>query len=325
MSNTMTTASPFSDLEASGAYADLPTLLKLRFVAKDLQLNTRRHSRANLAGSTRTRFRGRGMEFEEVRVYHPGDDIRAIDWRVTARTHVPHTKLFREERERPTFIAADQRASMFFGSQRCFKSVLCAHLASLLAWASLHNNDRVGGVVVGNDSLQDVKPRRARQAALEFIQQINDYNHRLRSPLLREQQISLLTVLQDLRRIARPGSALYLISDFQDFDEACAQQLALLSRHCDLCLFLVSDPLEQDLPATGLLSVTDGRERLQIAASDAALHTAYQARFQKRYDALKTHSQALKIPLFSFSTVDDEISQMRRLFHRKVTAKGGLR
>lgn len=317
------TSTPYRDLEALGAYSQLDKLLKLRFVAKDLQLDSRRHSRANLAGSTRTRFRGRGMEFEEVRVYHPGDDIRAIDWRVTARTHVPHTKLFREERERPTFIAADQRASMFFGSKRCFKSVLAAHLASLLAWAALHNNDRVGGLVVGNESHTDVRPRRARQAVLEFIQQLQDYNHRLRSPLLREQKISLNRVLQDLRRMARPGSALYLISDFQDFDEAAAEQLSLLSRHCDLCLFLVSDPLEEDLPATGLLSVTDGRERLQITASDTALHRAYQAGFQKRVDALKSHSQALKIPLFSVSTTDDEISLMRRLFHPRRSGKGG--
>lgn len=306
------------DLEARGAYTELPRLLKLRFVAKDLQLDSRQ-SRASLAGNTRTRFRGRGMEFEEVRVYHPGDDIRTIDWRVTARTHVPHTKLFREERERPIFIAADQRASMFFGSLRCFKSVLAAHLANLLAWASLHNNDRVGGLIIGNDSHVDVRPRRTRQAVLEFIQQLHDYNHRLDSPLVREQKISLRRVLQDLRRMARPGSALYLISDFQDFDAACAEQLALLGRHCDLCLFAVSDPLEQDLPATGLLSVTDGRERLQIAASDAALHRAYRDRFQQRMDELQSHCHAFKIPLFSFSTRDDEIGQMRRLFHPRVS------
>lgn len=317
------TSTPHQDLEARGAYSELDTLLKLRFVAKDLQLDSRRHSRANLAGGSRTRFRGRGMEFEEVRVYQAGDDIRAIDWRVTARTHVPHTKLFREERERPTFIAADQRASMFFGSRRCFKSVLAAHLASLLAWAALHNNDRVGGLVVGNTSHTDVRPRRARQAVLEFIQQLQEYNHRLRSPLLREQQISLHQVLQDLRRMARPGSALYLISDFQDFDQACAEQLSLLSRHCDLCLFLVSDPLEEDLPPSGILSVTDGRERLQIAASDAALHQAYQDRFRRRIEALRSQSQALKIPLVSFGTQDDEISLMRQLFHPRRRAKGG--
>jgi uncharacterized protein (DUF58 family) len=303
-------------LESRGAYTDIATLLKLRFAARDLNLAARRNSRASLTGGARTRFRGRGMEFEEVRVYHPGDDIRTIDWRVTARTHVPHTKLFREERERPTFIAADQRANVFFGSRRCFKSVLCVHLASLLGWAALHNNDRVGGLVFGNRDHQDVRPRRARHAVLELIHRLYEYNHKLDSPLVRERQLSLATVFHDIRRIARPGSALYLISDFQDYDTECQEQLYLLARHTDVTLFLVTDPLELALPASGLLTVSDGNERLQIAADDPRLREGFSARSQQRLEQLRKHSQSLKIPLYVFSTADDEITQMRRIFYR---------
>ncbi|MCW8194136.1 DUF58 domain-containing protein [Proteobacteria bacterium 005FR1] len=311
-----TTALTADELQARGPYTEMAALLKLRFAARDLQLTMQRDSRASLTGSARTRFRGRGMEFEEVRVYHPGDDIRTIDWRVTARTQVPHTKVFREERERPTFIAADQRANLFFGSERCFKSVLCAHLASLLAWASLNNNDRVGGLVFGNDDHRDVRPRRAKHAALELIQRLDEYNHKLSSPLLRERHLSLATVIQDIRRIARPGSAVYLISDFQDFDEECREQLYLLARHTDVILLLVSDPLEQALPATGLLTVSDGRERLQISADDPRLREDFHSRYEQRFERLKRQAQGLKMPLYAISTADDEITLMRQLFGR---------
>lgn len=305
---------PAEELQARGPFTDMATLLKLRFAARDLQLTMQRDSRASLTGSARTRFRGRGMEFEEVRVYHPGDDIRTIDWRVTARTDVPHTKVFREERERPTFIAADQRASLFFGSRRCFKSVLCAHLASLLAWASLNNNDRVGGLVFGNDDHRDIRPRRAKHSALELTQGLHEYNHKLNSPLLRERHLSLARVLQDIRRITRPGSALYLVSDFQDFDEECREQLFLLARHTDITLLMVSDPLEQALPATGLLTVSDGRERLQVAADDSRLRDGFQQRYELRFERLRKQAQGLQIPLYPFSTADDEITRMRQLF-----------
>lgn len=314
-----------SELESRGAYTDVSTLLKLRFAAKDLKLSVQRDSSASLTGGSRTRFRGRGMEFEEVRVYHPGDDIRTIDWRVTARTNIPHTKLFREERERPTFVAADQRASLFFGSQRCFKSVLCAHLATLLAWASLHNNDRVGGLVFGNQGHRDIRPRRAKHSVLELIQRLDEFNHGLNSPLVSERHISLATVLKDLRRIARPGSALYLISDFQDYDSECQEQLYLLARHTDVTLFLVTDPLEQALPAKGLLTVSDGRQRLQIAAGDRHLRESFHAHYLERFELLKKQSQKLKIPLYSFSTAEDEITQMRRIFHRSTSGSKSRR
>ncbi|MGQ9427405.1 DUF58 domain-containing protein [Gilvimarinus sp. F26214L] len=310
------------DLGAHGAYTDMNALLKLRFAARDLRLAPRRQSRASLSGASRTRFRGRGMEFEEVRVYQPGDDIRSIDWRVTARTHVPHTKLFREERERPTFVAADQRASLFFGSQRCFKSVLCAHLAGLLAWAALHNNDRVGGLVFGNRDHRDVRPRRSKHSALEFVQRLHEYNHKLHSPLIAERQMPLRTVLRDLRRIARPGSALYLISDFDDYDDHCREELYLLSRHTEVALLMVSDPLEQALPAAGLLTVSNGSERMQLAADDASVRDEFHTRYARRFETIRQHSQALRVPLYAFSTAEDEIGQMQQIYR---ASKGGKR
>lgn len=306
---------------ASGAYTDITALLALRFAAQELSLVSPRNSQANLSGGSRTRFRGRGMEFEEVRVYQAGDDIRSIDWRVTARTQVPHTKLFREERERPTFIVADQRANLFFGSQRCFKSVLCARLAALVGWAALANSDRVGALVFGNDAHSDIRPRRSKHAVLELIHQLHQYNSALSSPLIRHRHVTLASMLEDTRRLAKPGSAVFFISDFQDFDAACEEQLYLLARHTDVTLFHVSDPLEKVLPNRGLLTISDGQNHTQLAAGDNSLRRDYERQFQNRFAHLQQCCHYLKIPLFAFSTADDEVEQIRAIYSKHIFGK----
>src|SRR5690554_1851036 len=171
------------NLNLRGARCDVADLLRLRFAARDLKLSARRPARSLLTGGERTRMRGRGIDFEEVRLYQPGDDIRSIDWRVTARTQVPHTKVFREERERPVFMVADQRSPMFFGTRHCFKSVLGAYISAVLAWAALYNSDRVGGLVFGDQAQRDIRPRRSKHAVLELLHQLQDFNGRLSSPV----------------------------------------------------------------------------------------------------------------------------------------------
>ncbi|MEJ2419310.1 MAG: DUF58 domain-containing protein [Exilibacterium sp.] len=221
---------PLRDILPQGAYTNLDALLRMRYVANEFTLFARRPSTAIISGSVRTRFRGRGMEFEEVRLYQPGDDIRSIDWRVTARTQVAHTKLFREEKERPVFVLVDQRASMFFGSQRCFKSVYTAHLAALLGWAALAQSDRIGALVFGNNSHRDIRPRRSKHALLELLYQIHDFNHRLNSPIAPSGSSTMADMLSDVRRISKPGSAVFLLSDFHDFDHRCEELLFQLGK-----------------------------------------------------------------------------------------------
>ncbi len=301
----------------SPVYTDTEQLLSLRFAATDLSLPAKHNSRASLSGDSRTRFRGRGMEFEEVRVYQAGDDIRNIDWRVTARTQVPHTKLFREERDRPTFIIVDQRSSLFFGSQRCFKSVLAARLATILAWTALGNSDRVGGLVVGDSDYKDVKPKRSKHAVLELIHQINHYNQALNSPIAADGQLSMSELLLDARRLAKPGSAVYIVSDFHDFDSECEEQLYSLSRHTDTSLLHVYDPLEKTLPTRGVYAITNGQRRLSISAGDNAFRKRYHDQYQHQFEAVQKHCQKLRLALFSFSTAEDEIPQLRLAFPSK--------
>ncbi|MGM8225847.1 DUF58 domain-containing protein [Cellvibrio sp. ARAG 10.3] len=302
------------NLNPAGAYSDLAQLLRLRFAAQDLKLFAKRPVRSLLTGGERTRFRGRGIDFEEVRLYQPGDDIRTIDWRVTARTQVPHTKIFREERERPVFMVADQRATMFFGSQRCFKSVLCAHICALLGWAALGNSDRVGGLVFGDHTQRDIRPRRSKHAMLELLHQLQDYNHRLQSPIPPADGVKLVDILADTRRIAKPGCALFIVSDFHDFDAACEQQLFELARHTDVTLVHVFDPLERQLASNAILTISDGQSRCRIPANERRFQQAYHENYQKHLQDLTRSCQRLNLSLLSYATNDDIQHLLRERF-----------
>ena len=160
------------------AIADLNTMIRLRHAARELTGFPKIQARQMLAGGHRSRFRGRGMDFDQVRIYQPGDDVRTIDWRVTARTQTPHTKIFIEERERPVLIIGDLRSGMFFGSQR-LKSVIACEVSAALAWAGLAANDRAGGLIFGPQAQLDIKSRRSHHAVLEFIHGLQEFSSAL--------------------------------------------------------------------------------------------------------------------------------------------------
>lgn len=306
-----------AQLNPKGAYVELSNLLRLRLAAQDLQLFIQRPVKSQLNGAERTRFRGRGMDFEEVRLYQAGDDVRSIDWRVTARTQIPHTKLYREERERPVFVVVDQRAPMFFGSQNCFKSVLAAHLAANLAWAALNNSDRVGGLVFGDHQQRDIRPRRSKHAVLELLQQLQEFNRQLQSPIAPANSKSLQLLLSDIRRIAKPGCALFIISDFHDYNQGCEQQLFELARHTDITLLHIVDELERHLHSNVRLTISDGVTPLQLPTDDKAFQQDYHQRYQTHIDAITLSSKRLGIPLLSYSTNDNLQQLLRERFAAK--------
>mgnify|MGYP003867539183 FL=1 len=157
-----------------GPYCNLPQLMKLRWSVKHLCLPKAKSVSRPQTGQHMSRFKGRGMEFAEVRVYQPGDDVRSIDWRVTARRQTPHTKIFNEERERPLLVVCDQSQSQFFGSQYTFKSVRAAEVAALFSWTALEHNDRVGGIVFSERGHREVKPARNRKSIMKLLSFIND-------------------------------------------------------------------------------------------------------------------------------------------------------
>lgn len=253
-----------------GVYTRVDELLKLRYLAQDLTLEARKKSSALAEGSVRTRYRGRGMEFAEVRPYQAGDDIRTIDWRVTARMQSPYTKLFQEEHERPVFVFVDQRSSMFFGSRNSFKSVFAAQLAALIGWIASRNNDRVGALIFGDHRQKDIRARRGKHAVLELLNQLSAFNNALRSPLQPENAIALPVMLQEAARIARPGSMVILLSDFHDFDDDCLQPLSVLARRSDVLAVHIHDELEKQLPANCTLTVTNRQQKLTLQTRNVA-------------------------------------------------------
>lgn len=298
-----------------GAYCELAELTGARFAARDLQLQRLRRARSQLAGASRASARGRGLEFEEVRAYQPGDDIRAIDWRVTARSGETFTKLFREERERPLLIVADQRQPMFFGSSHCFKAKLAAYLGALLAWAGLQEGDRVGGLILGNDGQHEIRPRHTRKSTMAWLNALYAGNRALsrHSRLERGAGASLEAALTDLRRIARPGSAIYLISDFHGADHPPVREaLSRLARHCELTALFIYDPLERELPPPDQYTVTDGSRRLTLDSGDTALRQRHRDAFAQRRQQLQQLFRSLGVPLLELGTDQPPLTALAR-------------
>ena len=192
----------------SGAVVLSDALIANRFSARFVDVTGQTRALANLAGMKRARQRGRGVEFDEVRAYAAGDDVRAIDWRVTARSGTAHTKLFHEDREQPILVAIDQRTPMKFGSTQCFKSVMAAHVGTLALWSALGAGERVGGVVLGDHSLSDTRPKRSQHSVLRVIGDLV----REGAPNASDSAPSngLSDLLQQLERIARPGTRSFL-------------------------------------------------------------------------------------------------------------------
>jgi uncharacterized protein (DUF58 family) len=299
---------------ARGAYVELEDLIALRFPARQLKITRRSRALRALAGPNRANFRGRGIDFEEVRSYQPGDDIRTIDWRVTARTGNAHTKLFREERERPVLVVVDQRASMFFGSSHCFKSVLAAQVASLLAWSALDNGERVGGLVFNDSGHREVRPRRSRRNVLALLSEIDKYNHSL-PPAAPGSDDTFDDMLSNLRRIARPGSSLFLVSDFHGADsEAAREHLYQLAQHTQITAVSCSDPLEFSLPRAGRYAVTDGSSRSELNTADRSLQREYQVAMTVRQDNLKRDLLRLGVPLLDASTSEAPFALLQNFY-----------
>jgi uncharacterized protein (DUF58 family) len=296
-----------------GAYTQIDELLRCRLFAQSISLFPKRKARSMLTGNEPTHFRGRGMDFEEVRLYQAGDDIRSIDWRVTARTQVTHTKIYREERERPVLILVDQRSPLFFGSQNCFKSVLAAEIAATLAWAALARGDRLGGLVLGDRDQRDIKPKRSKHAVLEFLHQIHLFNQQLKTPFT-QQQAEINPLIQDARRIAKPGSAVFIISDFQDLSAKDTASVYQLTRHTDVTFIQVFDPLEANLMSPHSLSISNGTQQIVLPTQEKQFQSAFHQDFENRQEQLKNLCQRMGIALLHFSTGNDLTRAMQKYF-----------
>lgn len=297
-------------LAKGGAYTDINELIRFRHAAKEIESVTINKSSNPMAGMISSNFRGRGIDFAEVRKYEPGDDVRTIDWKVTARTQIAHTKLFQEEKERPVLVLVDQSQSMFFGSQNAFKSVIAAQIASLIAWVSLDNGDRVGGIVFSDNKHREVRPRRNKHAVLRLLHEITDFNQALSKSGNIDNTNYLSEALKNVRRVSKHGSTVIIISDFKYLNSDALLHLRQLSRHNDLIGLHISDQMERDLPQPDLYTISNGEQRLQINTADRSGRNEYQARYVDKLNVIKTEFSKIKSPLFELSTTDELISTL---------------
>lgn len=257
----MTTINTNKHEVQNGVYVTLDELFALKRLAARSAASGKRRVQSAIPGDIKSRAHGHGIEFEEVRPYQAGDDIRTIDWRVSARTGKPFTKLFAEERERPIYLAVDQRVNMFFGSSVIFKSVMAAHLAALIGWRSLAVGDRIGGLIAG-ESIQRIRSSTRRRTLLQFLQITSDANNNLHA--LSPGNVSLDQILRSCLLHTTTGTTITIFSDFQDIDNQTLQSLTALSRQRKVIILKINDPLEINLPTVSGAGIGNGIDTANV-------------------------------------------------------------
>lgn len=259
-----------SDNLDAGVKVTLEELLALSAQARGSSLAEVRRSSAARTGLHTSRWRGRGVDFRESRIYQAGDDIRHMDWRVTARSGRPHTKLFEEEREHGLLLMMDFNPGMRFGTRVRFKSVQAARAASLLAWMATASGDRVGAIGFGGGINNEVKPASGRRGALQVLRALRDWDHAATSD-----KESLGSALERARRLLRPGTRLILVSDGYSADAEAWPVLARCAGRHELGCILVSDALEQDPPPPGRYALSVAGERRTLDFNNRTLRSTW--------------------------------------------------
>lgn len=276
--------------EEPATHISLPGLIRLQADARALKLPAARPVGSRQAGLQRSPRRGRGMAFAEVRQYQPGDDIRSIDWRVTARRQSPHTKLYEEERERPVLLLCDLGPSLFFASTGAYKQVRCAQLAGLLAWLALWSGDQVGGIVFNGTTLSVQRPARRKKSVLRLLDTVAQQQRMSRNdqPLQQagDTNRDLDTALQEARRVAHTGSRIFVISDFLNITAETSRLLGALARHNTVSALRVIDPLELKLPDSGRFAVAGEDGPVWFDGSNPRFLQAYAEKVRQHTEAL---------------------------------------
>lgn len=290
-----------------GVHLDVAELIRLRHEVGALSVGKKKRALSLLAGTGVSPFKGRGIDFEEVRRYQAGDEIRHMDWRVTARSGKPHLKLFREERERPVFFVVDFCPSMFFGTKVAFKSVIAARVGTLLAWASLKHGDRVGALIYSNQGHAELRPSGGRSGVLRFTRSLADMHARVRPlqpPDPSQAQLPMAQALGRLMRTAKPGSLVFLISDFRSFDDQALSALTRLRVHHEVIALMIFDPIEASPPPPGQYRISNGTLFATVDTTLASVVSEYRETFEKLRRQIEVSCRRLGIGMLFISTHD---------------------
>lgn len=264
-------------------------------------------------GNHRSKLRGRGMDFSEARNYQAGDEIRHMEWRVTARTGRPHVKVYQEERERPVFLLVDFNASMYFGTRVAFKSVVAARLAAILAWTAAKQGDRVGGLIYSAKAHQEFTPRTRQAGVLPFVAGLSHYSQQIQP---QQSKASFNQALMRAQRLVKPGSILVLISDFYHMDEQSVRLLSRLRGHNDVLAYHICDPLELGPPLPQLYGMTDGQTDVLVDTTLDDVRFGYQFYCEQRVATLRTQMRRLQLQYIQVTAQTDLAPLVKQTFPR---------
>jgi uncharacterized protein (DUF58 family) len=297
-----------------GVYVDLEELIALEQRGRRVSFLPKQPVHSLLAGRFASRMRGRGLNFEEIRDYRSGDDVRSIDWKVTARLQKPHVRVFNEERDRQALLVVDQRLSMFFGSRLSMKSVTAAQAAAIGAWRVLGVGDRVGAIVFNDSDLVEIKARRSRATVLQILSAIVAQNEMLGVGRgLATAPVMLNTALEHATRRALHDATIVVISDFDGADDATRKMIGAMTQHNDVVALLVHDPLQSDLPASAAMTVTDGELQIQLEVGRDSVRKSIAEATEARLRGVFAWTHEIGVPVLPLSAAEETAPQLRRL------------
>lgn len=307
-----------SAVDDERVYVNLHQLTLLQHQARGLSFLPRQPVHSLLSGRHASRVRGRGLNFEEIRKYHAGDDVRTIDWKVTARLRSPHTRVYTEERDRPVLLIVDQRIGMFFGTQVNMKSVTAAQTAAMAAWRILDAKDRVGAIIFDDQQMEIIAPNRTRNTVMRILKTLVTYNQKLAADAaIRPNPGMLAKVIQRASRMATHDYLVTIISDFHGYDQSVLDHLRLIRRHNDLIAALVHDPSASKLGLSRDFVVTDGELQVELKLGGKQTRERIENTSSGRIATILELQNKLQTPVFPLNTAEDVTAQLHRLLGRR--------
>jgi uncharacterized protein (DUF58 family) len=311
---------------SSSIYVDLNELRRLKYLAKGFSFSPNQPANSALSGKNASKLRGRGLNFEELRHYRPGDDIRSMDWKVTQRTGKPHIKVFTEERERNVFLAIDQRMTMFFGSSNKMKSVIAAELAALIAWQISDSGDRIGAVIYNDKQSKVVPAKRGKQHVVSLLSEVLKKNHELSIENATQQQVddsdSYNKMLATLNKVSSHNGLIILIGDGHGFNDKSTDYIKKLRQHNEVIACHIFDPLELTLPKMSQMIVSDGVQQIQFSSEQKQVQKKYEAEIARQLESYVKAAKKYRIPLIEIDTTSPVEQQLRKALGHQTTKKG---
>ena len=299
-----------------GVYVSLDELVYLRAAGSGIHFLPRQPIHSLLSGRHASRLRGRGLMFEEMRAYVPGDDIRTMDWKATARTQSPFVRVYNEERDRSVLLVVDQSISMFFGSRENLKSVTAAHAAALAAWRAVHVGDRVGALIYDDTAHVYIKPDRSNRNVMAILGEVQRFNHRLDAEESGASDPGALDrALASIMAMTHHDVLVVVISDFEGAGPDTRERITRLRRHNDVLAVAVKDPVENRLPDVGELIISNGAMQISVDTASADVRGSYEEHAREEKARIENISMLYDVPCLFLSTHGDVATQVRGALH----------